>query len=37
MFQFVLERLLLRCLEKAPEARFADAGELGKALERFTA
>lgn len=32
-----LERILLKCLEKAPEARFADAGELGRELERLSA
>jgi serine/threonine-protein kinase len=32
-----LERLLMRCLEKSPEARFADAGELGRELDRLTA
>ena len=28
-----LERLILRCLEKKPEQRFADAGELLQAFE----
>jgi serine/threonine-protein kinase len=32
-----LEKLILRCLEKAPESRFGDAAELGRELERLTA
>ncbi len=32
-----LERLLLRCLEKAPGDRFADASELVRELDRLTA
>ena len=32
-----LDLLLLRCLEKSPERRFADAGELGRALDRLSA
>jgi serine/threonine-protein kinase len=32
-----LEQLLLRCLEKPPERRFADAAELGRALDRLSA
>lgn len=32
-----LERLLLRCLEKSPDARYADAGALVQELERLTA
>jgi serine/threonine-protein kinase len=32
-----LERILLRCLEKRPEGRFADAADLGRALEKLKA